>query len=74
MKRVFTGQVSQDEIEFLGNCSALVLPSLFEGFGLVLLEAFEMSKPVLVADVKPFDDSRRRGSWFYRIVSIKKDS
>ena len=29
----------------------LVFPSLIEGFGLVLLEAFEAKKPVLVSDV-----------------------
>lgn len=53
----FTGYVSQErKAELLSRCSALLLPSLFEGFGLVLLEAFAMSKPVLVADVKPFDE------------------
>jgi glycosyltransferase involved in cell wall biosynthesis len=53
----FTGYVSHEKkVELLSKCSALVLPSLFEGFGLVLLEAFALSKPVLVADVKPYDE------------------
>jgi glycosyltransferase involved in cell wall biosynthesis len=29
----------------------LVFPSLIEGFGLVLLEAFEAKKPMLVSDI-----------------------
>lgn len=53
----FVGFVSQErKVQLLGDCTFLVLPSVFEGFGLVLLEAFAMSKPVLVADVKPFDE------------------
>lgn len=39
----------------MSKCSALVLPNRFEGFWLVLLEAFAMNKPVLVADVKLHD-------------------
>ncbi len=51
----FTGHISQEmKVELLSKCSALLLPSLHEGFGLVLLEAFAMSKPVVVADAKPY--------------------
>jgi glycosyltransferase involved in cell wall biosynthesis len=54
---LFLGNVSTSEkIELLRKCSALALPSVFEGFGLVILEAFAMTKPVLVSDVKPFDE------------------
>ncbi|MBD0361050.1 MAG: glycosyltransferase family 4 protein, partial [Nitrososphaeraceae archaeon] len=53
----FTGFISHEKkVELLSKCSALLFPSSVEGFGLVLLEAFAMSKPVLVADVKPFDE------------------
>jgi glycosyltransferase involved in cell wall biosynthesis len=52
----FTGYISQEKkIELLSKCYALLLPNIFEGFGLVLLEAFAMNKPVLVADVKLYD-------------------
>ena len=34
----------------------LVFPSLIEGFGLVLLEAFEAKKPMLVSDVSPSNE------------------
>jgi glycosyltransferase involved in cell wall biosynthesis len=67
-KRMALTMDIKDSVSFLGNvstykknyllkkCSALALPSTFEGFGLVLLEAFAMAKPVLVSDVKPFDE------------------
>ena len=51
----FTGFVSHKrKVELLSSCSSLLLPSFFEGFGLVLLEAFAMSKPVLVSDQRVF--------------------
>jgi glycosyltransferase involved in cell wall biosynthesis len=53
----FIGHVSDErKIELLSKCSALLLPSFVEGFGLVILESFAMSKPVLVANVKPLSD------------------
>jgi glycosyltransferase involved in cell wall biosynthesis len=69
----------------LSKCSALVLPSTFEGFGLVILEAFAMKKPALVSDVEPFDeivDNGRDGyliplkdkaEWVKRIVEVLLD-
>jgi glycosyltransferase involved in cell wall biosynthesis len=54
---LFTGHVShQDKIDLLSRCSALALPSIFEGFGLVVLEAFAMQKPVLAANIPPLDE------------------
>ncbi len=51
----FTGLISHKrKIELLSKCSSLVLPSFFEGFGLVLLEAFAMRKPVIVSDQRAF--------------------
>ena len=53
---LFTGHIShQSKIDLLSRCSALALPSMFEGFGLVILESFAMAKPVLVAKVHPLD-------------------
>ena len=60
----FLGFVSSNEkSDLLSTCQALVFPSLCEGFGLVILEAFSHSKPVLVSDIRPSSD----------IVSNKED-
>ena len=53
----FTGYISEErKFELLNKCSALLVPSFVEGFGLVILESFAMYKPVLVADVKPCNE------------------
>ncbi len=44
----FTGEISDDElIALYAGASALCLPSLYEGFGLPLLEAMQLGCPVL---------------------------
>lgn len=54
---VFMGYVSNQEKESIISSSlALVFPSVQEGFGLVILEAFAQKKPVLVSDVRPMSD------------------
>lgn len=54
---IFKGHVSEEEKNNLISTSqALVFPSLFEGFGLVILEAFMQKKPILVSDVRPLSD------------------
>jgi glycosyltransferase involved in cell wall biosynthesis len=54
---LFLGYIPEEKkLDLLTRASALVLPSLVEGFGLVLLESFALKKPVLVSDVRPFDE------------------
>jgi len=54
---IFKGHVSEDEKNrLLAESQALVFPSLFEGFGLVILEAFMQKKPALVSDIRPLSD------------------
>lgn len=49
---VFSGHVTQDELETLvRGCDALVLPSLYEGFGLPPLEAMACGRPVAVSRI-----------------------
>jgi glycosyltransferase involved in cell wall biosynthesis len=43
------------KLYYLSKCRALVLPSIFEGFGMVILEAWAFKKPVMVADVEPLN-------------------
>lgn len=53
----FKGYVSEEEKEkLIASSSAMVFPSLYEGFGIVILEAFAQNKPVIVSDVKPLSD------------------
>jgi glycosyltransferase involved in cell wall biosynthesis len=48
---VFTGYVSDDQLAWLyRNAYALVFPSLFEGFGLPVLEAMKFGTPVVGSD------------------------
>ena len=52
----FKGYVSHEEkLYYLSRCRALVLPSTFEGFGMVILEAWALRKPVIVTDVEPLN-------------------
>jgi len=53
----FLGYASLDEkMKVIAASNALVFPSLCEGFGLVILEAFSQRKPVLVSNIKPMSD------------------
>jgi glycosyltransferase involved in cell wall biosynthesis len=49
---VFTGFVSDQELSALYvSCRAVIFPSLYEGFGLPLLEAMAFGKPVLCSSL-----------------------
>jgi glycosyltransferase involved in cell wall biosynthesis len=48
---VFPGYVSDRELEaLLAGAKALIFPSLYEGFGMPVLEAMEAGCPVLASD------------------------
>jgi len=53
---VFLGHVSNLNEYFLSS-NVVVLPSKSEGFGLVLLEAFNYEKPVITFDVPAFNET-----------------
>jgi glycosyltransferase involved in cell wall biosynthesis len=51
----FVGQLSGPEVAAVSRlATALVFPSLFEGFGLPVLEAFSTGLPVVCSDIPPF--------------------
>lgn len=51
---IFTGYVQEDDLASIYSCaSLLVFPSLYEGFGLPVLEAFLSNTPVIASDIPP---------------------
>ncbi|MGI0009998.1 MAG: glycosyltransferase family 4 protein [Nitrosopumilaceae archaeon] len=62
----FVGYVSAEEkMKTIANSSAMVFPSLCEGFGLVILEAFSQHKPILVSNIRPMSDIVPHGQTGY---------
>jgi len=47
---------SEEKINLISESNAMLFPSLCEGFGLVILEAFSQNKPVLVSNIRPMSD------------------
>jgi glycosyltransferase involved in cell wall biosynthesis len=59
---IFKGRVPEEEkIILLKESSFLVLPSLFEGFGIVIIEGFACKKPVLVSNIMPMSEIVENG-------------
>jgi glycosyltransferase involved in cell wall biosynthesis len=55
---VVTGYVSEEEkVALLGGAEALVYPSLYEGFGLPMIEAMACGTPVLTSNVSALPDT-----------------
>lgn len=70
----FTGRIDQTEkINILSDSAFMVFPSLHEGFGIVILEAFACKLPVLVADVRPLSDIVKNGYTGYSIPPFDVD-
>lgn len=54
---VFPGWVTDAEIRsFLGHTEAVLFPSLMEGYGLPIVEAFAAGKPLLTSNVPPMSE------------------
>ncbi|MDH3824246.1 MAG: glycosyltransferase family 4 protein [Nitrosopumilus sp.] len=47
---------TKEKFELISQSNALLFPSVCEGFGLVILEAFSQNKPVLVSNIRPMSD------------------
>jgi len=58
----FLGRVSHEKkVKYLSCATALALPSIYEGFGIVILEAWALKKPVIVANVSPLNEIVEHG-------------
>ena len=47
---------TEEKIKIISQSNAMLFPSMCEGFGLVILEAFSQNKPVLVSNIPPMSD------------------
>lgn len=47
---------TKEKFQLISESNAILFPSLCEGFGLVILEAFSQNKPVLVSNIRPMSD------------------
>jgi glycosyltransferase involved in cell wall biosynthesis len=71
---IFLGRINnKKKIDLLNNCSFLVLPSLIEGFGIVIIEAFACKKPVLVSKVMPLPELVNDGNDGFTIPPFDLD-
>jgi len=54
---IIKGYVTTEEkFKLISESNAMLFPSFCEGFGLVILEAFSQSRPVLVSKIRPMSD------------------
>ena len=52
-KIIFTGYIKEKEkLDYIRNCDLFCFPSLFEGFGMPVVEAMKFNKPILCSDIK----------------------
>lgn len=62
----YTGYVSDDELIYLyQHASAFIFPSLYEGFGLPVLEALATNTPVVCSDIPPLRDITQGQATFF---------
>jgi glycosyltransferase involved in cell wall biosynthesis len=63
---VLAGYVSDAELQWLyQNCFALIYPSLFEGFGMPVLEALTLGAPVLCSNATSLPEVGGKGVMFF---------
>jgi len=82
---IFKGFTTEKEKnDLLSSSAAMLFPSMCEGFGLVILEAFLSSKPVFVADKNPLPEiiennidgyvieAKNENLWAQKIIEFMK--
>jgi glycosyltransferase involved in cell wall biosynthesis len=68
----FTGWIEQDQLRYrIANATALVLPSLYEGFGLPALEAMACGCPVLASRTASLPEVCGDAARYFDPVSIE---
>jgi glycosyltransferase involved in cell wall biosynthesis len=60
------GYVSDEQlVELYNSAAAVIMPSLYEGFGLPVIEAMACQTPVIVSDIPVFREIADGGALFY---------
>jgi glycosyltransferase involved in cell wall biosynthesis len=74
-KVIFVGNIPHEEkVRLLNESSFLVHPSVVEGFGIVILEAYACSKPVIVSSVEPLTEIVEDGKDGYIVSPFNIDA
>ena len=58
-------------IEYYNNCSFFISPSIYEGFGITILEAMKSRKIILASNIDVFKEISPRGIVFFNSNSVK---
>jgi len=62
------GHINQDDlVYFYHSAEAFVFPSLYEGFGIPILEAMACGCPVIVSDIEPLKEVGGGGAMFFKV-------
>lgn len=66
------GHVTDQElVDYLANASAFVYPSLYEGFGLPILEAFHFQVPVACSNTSSFPEVAENAASYFDPTSVE---
>lgn len=69
---LFTGYLSDGELHALAaESQGIIVPSLYEGFGIPLLEGFQVGTPVFASDIAPFREVADDAAFFFNPESLE---
>lgn len=72
---LWTGNVKEDElVQLLGGSEGLVYPSLFEGFGMPILEAMHCHVPVITSNTSSMPEVGGDAAYYVNPSSVKEIS
>lgn len=70
---IFLGRADSDELaKLMGTASALLYPSLFEGFGIPIVEAFQAHTPVITSNITSMPEVAGDAALFVNPYSVEE--
>ena len=61
----------QQLVDLYSNCEAFIYPSLYEGFGLTLLEALSFKKKIICSDIDAFREVCEEGAIYFNPLEFE---